>query len=370
MKQRLTFLVSLFLLLSTFTVHAAEVKNVSSKQVGNRVQITYDLTGDENEAEVAVTVKVGGKDYKASELNLEGDLGKLRPGNKKTIWWNVLRDFPRGLDQNVVFDVSAGGGKIFVSPTLGAKFILLPVGTFMMGSPADEPRRSSDETQHRVTLTKPFYLQTTEVTQGQWKAVMGTNPSHFSSCGDNCPVEKVSWDDVQEFIRKLNQREGTNKYRLPTEAEWEYAARAGTQTALYNGPLKIISDNNGPALDAIAWYGGNSGVNYSGGYDCSGWSGKQYSSSSCGTHPVGGKSANAWGLYDMLGNVWEWVQDWRGDYPTGSVTDPQGPSGGSGRVGRVGSWIGRARICRAANRGNYTPGNRVSYLGFRLARTH
>jgi len=239
-----------------------------------------------------------------------------------------------------------------------------------MGSPANEPGRDSDETQHQVTISKSFYLQTTEVTQGQWKAVMGSNPSYFKNCGDNCPVEQVSWNDVQKFIDKLNESEGTGKYRLPTEAEWEYAARAGTQTALYNGPLKIIGDNNGPALDAIAWYGGNSGVNYSGGYDCSGWSGKQYSSSSCGTHPVGGKYPNSWGLYDMIGNVWEWVNDWKGDYSTGHVTDPQGPTSGSSRVNRGGGWGYGAGYCRAANRDGGTPDDRGGGLGFRLARTH
>ncbi|KPA16234.1 serine/threonine protein kinase, partial [Candidatus Magnetomorum sp. HK-1] len=207
--------------------------------------------------------------------------------------------------------------------SLGMTFVYIEPGTFMMGSPPDEPGRNDNETQHQVTLTKGYYLQTTEVTQGQWKAVMGNNPSYFSNCGDDCPVEKVSWNDAQEFIQEINQKDAYI-YRLPTEAEWEYAARAGSTTALYNGPIEILGDRNAPALDPIAWYGGNSCVSYSGGYNCSDWSQTQYNCSSCGTHPVAQKQANAWGLYDMSGNVWEWCSDWYGSYPDISVTDPGG----------------------------------------------
>jgi formylglycine-generating enzyme required for sulfatase activity len=251
---------------------------------------------------------------------------------------------------------------------LGMKFVYIKPGSFMMGSPSSESGRDNDETQHRVTLTEGFYLQTTEVTQGQWERVMGSNPSHFKNCGSDCPVEKVSWNDVQTFIQKLNQMEGTGKYRLPTEAEWEYACRAGSMTAIYTGSLVILGKNNGPALDPIAWYGGNSCVNYGGGYDCSGWDDKQYQCSKCGTQQVGRKKPNSWGLYDMHGNVWEWCQDWYGDYPSGSMTDPEGPSSGAYRVNRGGSWSDVARGCRSAIRFWYEPGYRRSLLGFRLAR--
>jgi len=203
----------------------------------------------------------------------------------------------------------------------------------MMGSPESEPDRDADERRHQVTLTKGCYMQTTEVTQGQWRAVMGTNPSKFSNCGDNCPVESVSWDDAQGFIRKLNQKENTNKYCLPTEAQWEYAARAGT-TGAYAGNL-----------DSMGWHSNNSGSR---------------------THPVAQKQSNAWGLYDMHGNVWEWVQDRKGDYPTNSATDPTGSSSGSIRVSRGGCWNFHARYCRSAIRFNYSPGLRYYYLGFRL----
>ena len=165
---------------------------------------------------------------------------------------------------------------------------------------------------------------------------MGTNPSHFSNCGGNCPVESVSWEDAQEFIRKLNAMSGGERYRLPTEAEWEYAARAGTRGDRYSN------------LDAIAWYDGNSGGR---------------------THPVGGKAPNEFGLYDMLGNVREWVEDWYWEYPGGMVTDPAGPGSGLARVNRGGSWINDAGFCRSAYRIGFPPGYRVNFFGFRLLRT-
>jgi formylglycine-generating enzyme required for sulfatase activity len=154
-------------------------------------------------------------------------------------------------------------------------------------------------------------------------------------------VEKVSWKDVQDFIEKLNRQEGTDKYRLPTEAEWEYAARAGTTT-------RFCSGNSAANLSEVGWYEGNSEAK---------------------THPVGQKAPNAWGLYDMHGNVWEWVNDWRGDYSADSVTDPEGPSSGLFRMNRGGSWDIIDWGCRSAIRSYYDPGIRDNYLGFRLAKT-
>jgi len=231
----------------------------------------------------------------------------------------------------------------------GMSFVLIPPGTFVMGSPEGETtgRYSDEEIQHSVTLTQSFYLQTTEVTQGQWKALMGNNPSHFSSCGDDCPVENVSWEDIQEFIGKLNLHENAHLYQLPTEAQWEYAARAGSTTALANGHLAETGcsiDNN---LNAMAWYCGNADSK---------------------THQVAQKKANAWGLYDMHGNVWEWCQDWKSAYPTNSVTDPRGPSTGTVRVRRGGGWTDGAQYCRSAQRGSTAAGSR-SALGLRLSMT-
>jgi len=277
-------------------------------------------------------------------------------------------------DQSDIWDASNSRltyeghtGETFTN-SLGMTFVYIEPGTFMMGSPSDEPGRWDRETQHQVMLTKGYYLQTTEVTQGQWKAVMANNPSYLSNCGDDCPVEQVSWVDAQDFIQKLNQN-SSDAYRLPTEAEWEYAARAGSTTALYSGPIEILGDRNAPALDPIAWYGGNSCVSYSGGWDCSGLSQTQYNCSRCGTHPVAQKQANAWGLYDMSGNVWEWCDDWYGSYPTNSVTDPMGPSSGSYRVLRGGSWRNYAQDCRSAYRGSNSPGYRGCGIGLRLSRT-
>lgn len=280
------------------------------------------------------------------------------------------------------------GDLVQYTMTIPAGWAFIPAGSFVMGSPAGESGRDDDEgPQTRVTISRPFLLKATEVTQGEWKAVMGSNPSNFSSCGDDCPVEQVTWNDAVEYCNKLSKKENLDQcydksgdsymfrgvscrgYRLPTEAEWEYAARAGTTTALYTGGLTIKNTNNGPELDPIAWYGGNSGVSYSGGADCSGWSDKQYSSSSCGPHPVGKKRPNAWGLYDMLGNVWEWCSDWKDGYSGGSVTDPTGPSTGSTRVFRGGSWGYVAGVVRAACRSNNAPGGRYDYLGLRPARS-
>ena len=251
------------------------------------------------------------------------------------------------------------------------EFVLIEAGTFAMGSPATEEGRDSDEGPvHQVTLSQPFSLGKYEVTQGQWAAVMGHNPSRFSACGPTCPVEQVSWRDAQAFIAELNRWGDGATYRLPTEAEWEYAARAGTQTAIYTGGLTLRGRHHAPALDPIAWYGGNSGVSYAGGVDCSEWSEKQYASSRCGPHPVGQKQPNRWGLYDMLGNVWEWTADQYEEYSSGSVTDPRSSSTGSSSLAlRGGSWRAFASRCRVADRAFGHPvQSSAGYIGFRLAR--
>ena len=254
---------------------------------------------------------------------------------------------------------------------LGMEFVWIPAGQFVMGSPEGEEGRYGDEVQHEVRISRGYWLGKYEVTQGEWEAVMGGNSSTFKECGPGCPVETVSWDDVQEFIRRLNKRDSASgyRYRLPTEAEWEYAARAGSAAATPGGDLRILGANNAPVLDGQAWYGGNSGVSYGGGYACSGWEEKQYESERCGTHPVGQKRANGWGLHDMLGNVWEWTADWYGRYPSGSVTDPEGPWSGSDRVVRGGGWADNARNVRSATRGGDSPGYRDNSVGFRLVRT-
>jgi formylglycine-generating enzyme required for sulfatase activity len=199
------------------------------------------------------------------------------------------------------------------------RFVWCPADTFTMGSPPTEFGRDEDERQHRVTLSQGFWLGKYEVTQAQWQSVMGSNPSSFK--GPHNPVDTVSWDDCQAFIRKLNGQAGVSS-RLPTASEWEYACRAGTTTAYGFGA-------NATNVDAYAWFGENSGDT---------------------THPVGRKQANAWGLHDMHGNLWEWCRDWYGAYPSGAVTDPAGPDTGSARVMRGGSYGGLARRSRSAYR--------------------
>jgi formylglycine-generating enzyme required for sulfatase activity len=224
------------------------------------------------------------------------------------------------------------------------KFVPIPAGRFLMGSLDAEPDLFEDEElQHDVIITKPFHLGIHPVTQAQYEAVMGNNPSHFG--GAYMPVETVSWEDAVRFCARLSKKEG-KEYRLPTEAEWEYACRAGTTTAtalgdaLSSAQANVIGENpygvaaKGPSL------------------------GK--------TMPVGSYPPNAWGLYDMYGNVWEWCADWYGEYPAGAVTDPTGPMSGTGRVLRGGSWIGGGHDCRSACRFRNAPGSRYPDLGFRV----
>lgn len=232
--------------------------------------------------------------------------------------------------------------------SLGMEFVLIKPGKFMMGSPEDEPGRYTGERLHAVNLKNPFYMQTTELTQAQWKALMGKNPSSHKRCGETCPAEEVSWEDAQQFIQKLNQKEGTNKYRLPTEAEWEYACRAGSTTAFPNGGITKLQCDREDNLDSIGWYCGNSNNMI---------------------QPVARKKPNAWGLYDMHGNVQEWCQDWFGVYPYDEVTNPKGPPSGSYRVMRGGVWYSPARDCRSASRFGSPPHYRFQHIGLRLCMT-
>lgn len=236
-------------------------------------------------------------------------------------------------------------GNGFVN-SIGMEFVWVPAGEFEMGSESEHA--FNDEVPlTRVRIPKGYWLGKHEVTQGQWAAVMGDNPSHNKSCGLECPVDGVSWNDVHDFIAKLNTREATKKYRLPWEAEWEYAVRAGTRGDTYEGDLSDLRGND-PMLDKLAWFSENSGGS---------------------THPVGRKTPNALGLHDMLGNVWEWVQDWYGDYKGGLVTDLAGPGMGSYRVARGGSWMSYAWRCRSSYRSRDDPDTRNHYLGFRLLKT-
>ena len=231
--------------------------------------------------------------------------------------------------------------------SIGMKFKLIPAGEFMMGSPeSDSSAYRHRKPQHKVRITKPFYLGMYEVTQAEYEKVMGKNPSAFSKGGKHAknvsgkdtsgyPVEQVSWDDAVEFCKRLSAQEGKN-YRLPTEAEWEYACRAGTTTKW------SFSDKR------FAWYDEPRLLG--------------------STHPVGAKEANAWGLFDMHGNVCEWCQDRYGEYDSDEAIDPTGPPQGSGRVRRGGCWANNAGGCLSSFRRGTFPSQRAVTLGFRVAR--
>jgi formylglycine-generating enzyme required for sulfatase activity len=231
-----------------------------------------------------------------------------------------------------------------ITNSLEMKFVWIAPGSFKMGSPKDEKSRKDDENQHNVTLTRGFYMAVYTVTQEQWLAVMGKNPSKFTD-GKNLPVEQVSWNDCQEFIKKLQEKD-KKPYRLPTEAEWEYACRAGTTTPFYFGETISVDQ-----------------ANFNGNYT--------YSESKTGTYrektvPVGSFPPNAWGLFDMHGNVWQWCQDcYEEKFTKTDATDPVCNTGES-RVIRGGSWIDNPLECRSAYRGGSRPALKHSLVGLRL----
>ncbi|MBP3763442.1 MAG: SUMF1/EgtB/PvdO family nonheme iron enzyme [Bacteroidales bacterium] len=247
------------------------------------------------------------------------------------------KDDDKGKDDNptgpagVVKETFTAGGVSF-------DMVLVKAGTFTMGALEGDEEADGDETRHTVTLTRDYYIGATEVTQELYAAVMGSNPSGFTE-GENLPVETVSHNDAVAFCGKLSEMTGKT-FALPTEAQWEYAARGG-----HKAPATATLYAGGDDIEAVAWYGGNSDSK---------------------THAVGTKAPNALGLYDMSGNVWEWCADWYGDYSADAVTDPAGPSTGSNRVLRGGSWFNSARICRASFRDYYYPINRSYILGFRV----
>ena len=264
-----------------------------------------------------------------------------------------------------------------------AGWICVSAGSFTMGSPSNEPQRSSDENQHLVTITRPFWMKVTEVTQGEWQALMGNNPA-VDKCGPDCPVENVNWYQAIALANAWSVRDGyppcylrsggatydaaaagreetptwpagpaCRGYRLATEAEWEYAARAGTSTAFHGGAITQGEDCNDlePALDRIAWYCGNSNGDL---------------------RPVATKQPNAWGLHDMHGSVWEWLWDpaTSGDpEPSGPAIDPLGPTSGGRRRDRGGSYQDDPATCRISNRDSMTPGTNIDDTGVRLVRT-
>jgi formylglycine-generating enzyme required for sulfatase activity len=252
------------------------------------------------------------------------------------------------LPDTVTNEPKAGHEKDVFKNLIGMAFVSISRGKFIMGSPSSEPGRTIFEVQNEVFIDKSFYIQKTEVTQRQWEEVMGDNPSYFSECGEDCPVENVSWVDAQNFIKKLSQMDSSNIYRLPTESEWEFACRSGNSVAFSNGDVVQFECNKDNILNEVAWYHCNS-------------QGK--------THPVGQKASNNWGVYDMHGNVYEWCHDvYVTDYTkveNGKINeiDPI-----ADRVGRSCSYDDSAVSCRSAARANFNPNIRSNTIGFRLVR--
>jgi formylglycine-generating enzyme required for sulfatase activity len=267
---------------------------------------------------------------------------KAKVANTTEAYQQYLNVWPNGrLQKEAIAAIADLKKPAATTDPMAATLVLVKGGTFTIGCLAGRDSNCFDDEKRpsQVTLSS-FYMGQTEVTQAQWREIMGKNPSYFKNC-DDCPVEQVSWNDVQDFLSKLNNRSGGAQYRLPTEAEWEYAARGGQLSRGYT----YAGSNQ---MDDVAWYVGNADKK---------------------TRPVKSKKPNEFGLYDMSGNVWEWCSDWYDFIYQSSLTDPIGPKAGFTRVNRGGSIRSEPRSCRAASRGNNGPGFRDSNLGFRLART-
>ena len=379
---------------------AVAVKDVSCRQRypwNGLVDIDYTVESDDAAADVYVFPQgkdnVSGVSLQMRTLSGAGANGPVKPGTRR-MTWDAAKDQPNfnttsfsvkmtaisGAASYLVIDLSGGANAasypvrfVAAGPDLASDVcrttelwlkLVLP-GTFTMGSPTDELGRYSYEMQHAVTLTKAFYMGVFEMTQKQWTLVMGSNPSRYK--GDTRPVEQVSYNDIRgtllganwpahaqvdatSFLGKIRARTALN-FDLPTEAQWEYACRAGTTTALNNG-RDLSSTGQDAAMDEVGRYHYNRNDG-KGGYT-------SYHTK------VGSYVPNAWGLYDMHGNVWEWCLDWYGSYTTGVVTDPVGSASGSTRVHRGGSYYGYAQRCRSANRRYDSPSDGSNNFGFRL----
>jgi formylglycine-generating enzyme required for sulfatase activity len=336
----------------------AEIRNLRTGQQENRAFAVYDLQGKPGEktADVRVELEIGGERYDAGRLSLSGDFGKgVKIGVGKYIYWDLIKDLPGGFEGEVFWNVettlqdkkatvempassstaiAAPDGQGMIDQVTRMEFVKIPAGCFQMGDFSG--RGESDERPVHEVCLDAFYIGKYEVTQEQWQTVMGANPAFFKQCGNNCPVENVSWSDALRFIKKLNGKSGRN-YRLPTEAEWEYAARSAGRSEVFAGTNATV--------DVAGWYETNSGNK---------------------THQVGQKQPNGLGLFDMSGNVAEWVQDLKGDYAAGKVKNPAGSNSGNNRVARGGSWLDDATGLRTSYRSELGPKVRTNLFGFRL----
>ncbi|MBR0196037.1 MAG: SUMF1/EgtB/PvdO family nonheme iron enzyme [Paludibacteraceae bacterium] len=320
---------------------AQEITNVEAKQVGNTVEVTYDLDKD---APIQLLLsRDGGANYTPEPQTITGDVGQTTAGHKKMVW-DMLSDYTDWNVKNARFKVVVGEQKDKVFTVNKVPFTMISVegGVFVMGATPEqgEDAEKTEKPAHPVALSD-FYIGQTEVTQGLWRAVMGTSRSYVQE-GDNYPVENVNWDDCQLFIDKINEimapELGGRRFALPTEAQWEYAARGGK----YSKGYKYPGSNE---LGDVAWYQENSGGT---------------------THPVGTKKANELGLFDMSGNIYEWCYDWHEPYPVDLVSNPSGPTVGKIKGLRGGSLESESKRCRITKRGGNYPDYHNLYNGFRL----
>lgn len=347
--RKIVYLLLLILPLSTF---AQTVTNVVAKQVDNMVEITYDL---DKIAQIKLLLsRDGGASYPLVPKAVTGDVGSTTAGHKKMVW-DLFADGSEWEIERARFKVVAEAISKEVFTVNGVSFTMIAVegGKFTMGATSEQGSvaESDENPTHQVTLSD-YYIAQTEVTQGLWKAVMGTTvrqqrdkaTSSWSIYGegDDYPMYYISWNECQEFVTKLNSllssQLGGKRFALPTEAQWEYAARGGKKGKGYKY-------SGGNTLGYVAWYADNS---------------------SSSTHPVGIKSANELGIYDMSGNVWEWCQDWYGEYSSNPQTNPTGAFSGTSRAFRGGSWNYDMGVCRVSNRSSFKPMHRLGSLGLRL----
>ncbi|MDD3406286.1 MAG: formylglycine-generating enzyme family protein [Paludibacteraceae bacterium] len=344
-KQLLIFLI---LCGCAVVIQAQRVTDASFRQENQEVYIEYTLDGT---ADITVHLSTdGGQTYGPALKQVSGGVGRGVTAGHKTIVWDVLAERDELVGDQITFQIRAAGNKTFTVRGVTFEMVRVQGGTFQMGAQStavsgqnyDADAYSDESPVHQVTLSA-FTIGETEVTQALWEAVMGSNPSYFK--GSDLPVEQVSWNDCQTFLTKLNQLTGKT-FRLPTEAEWEYAARGGNKSQGY----KYSGSNT---MDDVGWYD-NTGSD---------------SNADGTTHAVGTRQANELGIYDMSGNVWEWCSDWYGNYSSSSQTNPTGAVSDFadfGRVLRGGSWFNYARYCRVSNR-NYPYPDRGYYgRGLRL----
>jgi formylglycine-generating enzyme required for sulfatase activity len=404
MTLKSLFLLTLFICLMTAGLHAAEVKNSNVRQQGNRIVFEFDVEGDQGEdTEVNLTLTIKGKTYSADQLHLEGDFSKTKAGKGKKIYWNVLRDYPRGLSARVEWDLTAGIGKAFKDSITGMEFLPIKGGCFQMGDTTGDGNKD-EKPVHEVCVSS-FHMAKYEVTVGQFrKFVTDTgyrtdaeknaggnkgcyawtqedgefdwrdwanwkNPNKYQSNQDNHPVSCVSWNDAKAFTDWLNKKitplnpplskgGGKGGYRLPTEAEWEYAARGGTQSRNFWGDGKGDACRYANVADKTPTPPNNGSWNNA--HDCN--DGYAF------VAPVGKFKPNDYGLYDIMGNVWEWNEDWYGEnyYGSSPKDNPRGPGSGASKVYRGGSWYYIPASVRASTRYSDAPPLRGFHIGFRL----